>query len=157
MTDRATLDLFAPAAARPGSFGCRAEIAATIAEALKRAAERGAPREEVAARMSSLLGEKVSVSTLNGYSAQSHTSQAVENGQPARDISLMRAMALDAATEEDALLNLFAAKRGNRAVISREDAALLEWARLHRQEKDLAERKRALEAVFRLAGGGNGH
>lgn len=152
MNDLRTLDLFSPASARPGSLGCRTEIAATMAAAMKRAAERGIGREEVAARMSAYLGEKIGVATLNGFSAQSHTGHAEEKGEPARDISFMRAMAFDAAVEEDALIGLFAEKIGGRRVVSREDATLLEWAQLHRQEKELAERKKALEAVFKLGG-----
>ena len=153
MIDRRTLDLFTPAATRPGSLGCRAEVAGAMAEAMKRAAERGITREEIASRMSIFLGEKISAGTLNGYVAPSHTTQAAENGQPARDISLMRAMAFDAAIEEDVLMGLFAEKRGHRKVVTNDDAALLEWARLHQQEKELAERKKALEAVFKLKGG----
>lgn len=148
-----SLDLFAPTAIRPGSMGCRAEIASTLSEAMKRAASKGITREEIAARMGVFLGEKISVATLNGYSAQSHTAQAAENGAPARDISLMRAMAFDAAVEEDALIGLFADKIGGRRVVSGGDAALLEWARLHHQEKELGERKKMLEAVFKLKGG----
>jgi len=150
--DTRTLDLFSQNITRPGSLGCRAEVAATLADAMKRAADRGVSREDIAARMSNYLGEKISVGTLNGYSAPSHTSQAAENGIPARDISLMRAMAFDAAVEEDVLIGLFAEKRGGRKVVSSDDAALLEWAHLHRQEKELAERKKALEAVIKMKG-----
>jgi hypothetical protein len=153
MKDLRTLDLFAPSATRPGSLGCIAEIAATMADAMKRAAERGISREEIASRMSIYLGEKISAGTLNGYAAPSHTSQAAERGVPERHINFERAMAFDAAVEEDVLLGLFAEKRGGRRVVSSEDAALLEWAHLHRQEKELAERKKALEAVFKLKGG----
>lgn len=149
-----SLDLFATTSARPGSLGCRAEISAAMAEALKRAAARGICREDVAARMSLYLGEKISVATLNGYTAPSHTSQAEERGQPVRDISFMRAMAFDAAIEEDALMSLFAGKLGGRKVVSNEDAALLEWARLHQQEQELAKRKKALEAVLKVRGTG---
>lgn len=152
MNDNRSLDLFAPAAVRPGSMGCRAEIAATLSEAMKRAAGKGMTREEIAARMGTFLGEKISVATLNGYSSQSHTAQAAENGEPARDISFMRAMAFDAAVEEDVLMGLFAEKLGGRRVVSSEDAALLEWARLHHQEKELGERKRMLEAVLKVKG-----
>lgn len=144
MNDLHTLDLFTTAATRPGSLGCHSEITAALADAMKRAAERGISREEIASRMSAFLGEKIGIATLNGYAAQSHSD---------REIPLARAMAFDAAVEEDALLGLFAEKRGNRRVVSSEDAALLEWAHLHRQEKELAERKKALEAVFKLKGG----
>jgi len=147
-----SLDLFSENTTRPGSLGCRAEIAATMADALKRAGTRGISREEVAARMSTFLGEKIGVGTLNGYVAPSHTTQAAERDQPVRDISFMRAMAFDAAVEEDALLGLFAEKRGNRKIVTSTDTALLEWARLHRQEKELAERRKALEAVLRGSG-----
>jgi transcriptional regulator with XRE-family HTH domain len=143
VNDTRTFDLFAPSETRPGALGCRTEISALLADAMKRAADRGISREEIASRMSVLLGEKIGVATLNGYAAQSHAD---------RDISLMRAMAFDAAVDEDALLGLFAEKRGGRSVVSNEDAALLEWAHLHRQEKELAERKKALEAVFKLRG-----
>lgn len=152
MNDLRTLDLFSQNITRPGSLGCIAEVAAAMVDAMKRAAERGISREEIASRMSAYLGEKVSVGTLNGYAAPSHTVQATERGVPERHISFMRAMAFDAAIEEDTLLGLFAGKRGNRRVVSSEDAALLEWAHLHRQEKELAERKKALEAVFKLKG-----
>lgn len=150
-----SLDLFAPSAIRAGSLGCRAETAAAMADALGRAAARGITREEIASRMSAYLGEKISVATINGYTAPSHTSQAAENGQSARDISLIRAMAFDGAVEEDALLGLFAEKLGNRRVVTDADAALLEWAKLHRQEKELAERRKALEAVLKAKGNGS--
>lgn len=147
-----SLDLFSQNNTRPGSLGCRAEVAATMVDAMKRALERGISREEIAARMTVYLGEKISAGTLNGYAAPSHTSQAAERGNPARDISFMRAMAFDAAVEEDVLLSLFADKRGQRQVVSNDDAALLEWAHLHQQEKELAERKRLLEAVLKVKG-----
>lgn len=123
-----------------------------MADAMKRAAERGISREEIASRMSVYLGEKIGAGTLNGYAAPSHTVQAAERGVPERHISFMRAMAFDAAVEQDVLMGLFADKIGGRRVISSEDAALLEWAHLHRQERELAERKKALEAVFKLKG-----
>lgn len=150
--DTRTLNLFDQNTTRPGSLGCIAEISATLASAMARAAERGISREEIANRMSTYLGEKISVGTLNGYCAPSHTTQAAERGVPERHISFMRAMAFDAAVEEDALLGLFCEKRGNRRAVSGEDATLLEWAHLHRQERELAERKKALEAVFKLKG-----
>lgn len=154
MNDSRTLDLFSNGGTRPGSLGCRAEIAATMAAAIKRAAERGISREEIASRMSAFLGEKFGVGSLNGFTAPSHTSAAEEHGQPARDISFMRAMAFDAAVEEDVLLGLFADKRGSRKVITEDAAALLEWARIHRQEKELAERRKALELVLKAKGSG---
>lgn len=138
-------DLFSDAPERAGTLSCGIEIVSTINEALERAKAHGITREDVAERMGYHLGEKLSVATLNGYAAQSHND---------REISLVRAMAFDAALGADVLLGLYARKRGERAIVSGDDAALLEWARLHREEKALAERKRALEAVIKLKGAG---
>lgn len=148
-----TLDLFSSNQVRPGSLGCPAEVMATIAGAMKRAAARGISREEIASRMSEYLGEKISVATINGFTAPSHTVHAGERGVPERRISMMQAMAFDAAVEEDALIGLYAGKLGGRAIISQEDQQLLEWAKLHREEKALAERKKELEAVMKSKGG----
>lgn len=141
-TDRLTPDLFAETADRPGALGCGIEIAATISDALERARGRGLERCQVADMMSYHLGERLSVNMLNNYAAQSHE----------HEISLRRAMAFDAALGEDVLLRIYTAKRGGRGVISPDDAALLEWARLHHQERELAERKRALEAAIKSRG-----
>jgi len=134
-------DLFSAATERPGALGCQVEIAACMAVAMERALGRGLTRERIAERMSYLLGEKISLATLNGYVAPSHREQG-------REISLRRAMAFDAALNEDVLLGLFAEKRGERHVVNADDAALLEWARLHHEERQLAARKKALEAVL---------
>ncbi|MDP2786646.1 MAG: helix-turn-helix transcriptional regulator [Pseudomonadota bacterium] len=146
--DVRTSDLFADAPNRPGALGCAIEIAASIGEALERVRkERGMTREQVAERMSFHLGEKLSENMLNNYVSQAH-------GQ--HEISLRRAMALDAALEGtpqcDTLLRLYARKRGERAVINQDDAALLEWARLHHQERELAERRKVLEAALKVRG-----
>ncbi len=143
MDDR-TPDLFATDQDRPGSLGCAIEIAATIGDALERArSQRGLTREAVAERMSYHLGERLSEHMVNAYAAQSH-------GQ--HEISLRRAMAFDAALGEDVLLNIYCSKRGGRAAIVQDDAALLEWARLHHQERELAERRKALEAALKVRG-----
>jgi|CXWL01.1.fsa_nt_gi hypothetical protein len=154
MVANTSLDLFASNTTRPGELGCRAEIAATLAAAMAQAAERGVSREEIAARMAGYLGEKISVATLNGYAAPSHTHQAAEHGEPARDISLMRALAFDAAVEQDVLLGLFARKRGARQVVSRDEVEMLEWAKLHQEEKLIGERRKALEVVIKMRGVG---
>lgn len=138
-----SLDLFTQDDERAGMLACGIEIVATLNEALDRAKAHGVTRETVAERMGYHLGEKLSVATLNGYAAQSHND---------REISLVRAMAFDAALGADVLLGLYARKRGERAVVSQDDAALLEWARLHREEKALGEKKRALEAVMNMRG-----
>ena len=139
-TDPNTLDMFADSPQRPGDLSCAVEIAATIAAALDRARGRGMTRADVAQKMSWHLGERLSDNMLNAYSAQSHDKH---------EISLRRAIALDLVVGEDALLRLYTAKRGGRSIVTDDDAALLEWARLHREERALSERKRALEAVLK--------
>ena len=139
-------DLFADQPGeRAGTLSCGIEIVSTINEALDRAKAHGTTRETVAERMGYHLGEKLSVATLNGYAAQSHNE---------REISLVRAMAFDAALSADVLLGLYARKRGERAVVSNDDAALLAWARLHQEEKALGEKKRALELMMKMKGAG---
>ena len=143
--DALTAPLFEEPASAPGALGCAIEIAATMAEALDRARHfKGLTREHVAERMSYHLGERMGVATLNGYCAHSH-----EDREP----TLRRAMAFDAALGEDVLLGLYTRKRGGRQVVSEEDAALLEWARLHHQEREIAERRRQLEAAIKSSGG----
>lgn len=143
-----TFDLFADAPQRPGEMGCRVEIAATMAEALRIAATRGLTREAVADRMAFHLGDKFNPATLNGYTAPSHT----EKAEQPRDISLLRAMAFDAALEQDVLLGLFARKRGDRRVITADEAAFIELGHIHQQERELAERKKALQTLLRVGG-----
>ncbi|MDO8931841.1 MAG: hypothetical protein Q7U97_05560 [Rhodocyclaceae bacterium] len=140
MNDRLSLDLFANAPEQPGGLGCAIEIAATMAEALDLARERGLSRAVVAHSMSFHLGEKVSEATLNGYTAQSH-------GE--REPSLRRAMAFDAALGDDVLLGLYARKRGGRRVVTAEEAAYIELGRIQQKEKALAERKRALQTLLK--------
>jgi hypothetical protein len=139
VNDPHSLDLFADVAERPGALGCAVEIAAVLASALEASRARGLSREAVAQRMSFHLGERISEPTIDGYASQAHAE---------REISLRRAMALDAALGEDVFLGLFAAKRGGRQVVSADDFALLELARLQQEEKRLAERKRALQALL---------
>jgi hypothetical protein len=141
--DILTASLFDAEPQRPGTLGCRIEIAATMSEALERVRKNGFSRDQVASRMAWNLGEKFSVATLNGYTAPSH---------PERDISLVRAMAFDAAIGEDALLGLYAHKRGARRVITADEAAYIELGRIHQEEKDLAERKRALQVILKSKG-----
>ena len=140
MDDR-TPDLFAADQERPGALGCAIEIAATLSEALERARDkRGLTRAMVVERMSYHLGERLSEHMLNAYTAQSHE----------HEISLRRAMAFDAALGEDVLLNLYCAKRGGRAAIGPDDAAMLELARLHHKGREIAERCKALEAALKV-------
>jgi hypothetical protein len=140
-----SLDLFADAPERPGGLGCRVEIAATMADALKVAAAHGLDRDAVAERMAFHLGDKFNPATLNGYTAPSHT----EKAEQPRDISLLRAMAFDAALNKDVLLGLYARKRGERRVITADEAIFIELGHIHQQERQLAERKRALQTLLK--------
>jgi hypothetical protein len=77
---------------------------------------------------------------LNGYTAASH---------PQHEISLRRAMCFDAALGEDCLLGLYARKRGDRRVITTEEAAYLELGRIQQQKRETAERERALQLLLK--------
>lgn len=143
--DNFSRDLFDASQTTAGALGCRVEIAATMAEAL---AQCGLSRAQVADKMGFHLGEKFSEATLNGYVAPSHG----EKAEAPRDVTLQRAMAFDAALGSDVLLSLYARKRGERQVMNADDAALLEWARLHHEERELAERRRALEVTLKMRG-----
>lgn len=142
MSDAMSFDLFADTPERPGSLGCAIEIAATMARALERAHAQNLARGDVVKRMSFHLGEPLSEATLNGYTSQAHDN---------REVSLRRAMAFDAALGEDVLLGLYVAKRGGRRVVTTEEAAFIELGRIHQQERDLAERKRALQTLLKGA------
>jgi hypothetical protein len=47
------------------------------------------------------------------------------------------------------LLSLYARKRGERRVVSAEEAAYIELGHIHQEEKALAERKRALQTLLK--------
>lgn len=132
------------AAPGAGALGFAVELAACMAQALETARHQGLPRETVAERMGYYLGAPLSVATLNGHCAQSHAD---------REPTLRQAMAFDAALGRDVLLGLWCSKAGGRHVVDADDAALLEWARLHQQERAIAERKKALQASLRVRGG----
>lgn len=124
-------------------MGCAIEIAATITAALEQAHKRGLSRDDVAERMSFHLGGKISEATISGYAAPSHKD---------RELTLERAMAFDAALGQDVLLGLYARKRGDRRVITADEATYIELGRIHQKEKELAERKRALQTLLKAGG-----
>ncbi len=62
-----------PPAALPGSLGCATWVAGLVAYGLDQARiERGLSRDDVAARMSELTGERISKDMLNAMTADSH-------------------------------------------------------------------------------------
>lgn len=140
MIDHLSMDLFVDTPERPGRLGCAVEIAATMAQAIERARAGGLDRAEIVARMGHHLGERLSEATLNGYTSQAHSE---------REISLRRAMAFDASLGEDVLLGLYAEKLGGRRIVSEAETAFIELGRIHQQERELAERKRALQTLLK--------
>lgn len=141
--DIATPDMFgAFSPAQPGSLAMSVEIAHTMSEALKAAyLTRQIDREQVAARMTQLIGSKVSVAMLNAY-----TSEARET----HNVSLERAIAFDHATESYALLELHARKCNARALRGN-DVLLAELGRIAEEKRELAERERALRTLARVS------
>lgn len=142
--DSKTVDLFNDAAGTtPGSCACSIEIAHTMSEALDKCREAGVDRERVADRMSYLIGDKVSVAMLNAYSAPSRETH---------QINVERAIAFDATvksvTGTSPLLRLQARHAGDR-VVSQEEAAHIELGRIFLQERELRERKSALQVLLR--------
>ena len=127
-------------AVAPGALDCGTELAAQMVQTLDAARHHGLTREAVADRMGYYRGARLSVASLNGWCAPSHTD---------REPNLRQAMAFDAALGRDVLLGLAARKLGGRQVINQADAALLEWAQLHQQAREIAERKKALAATFK--------
>lgn len=122
--DPYTLDLFeqelppAPVTT-PGGLSCRVEIAHAMSDAMK-----GLDRDDVAARMSKLLGWKtVKRSVLDQYAAPSSDVHV-----PPIDV----AIAFDIATESRALTEFCARKVGAKLVIGKEalDAKLGQLERL---------------------------
>lgn len=136
------IDLFEAASTTAGSLACAIEVTAVMNEVIRRCAQRDLKREDIVQRMSDYLGEPVSLAMLNAYTAKSRDTH---------EISLRRAMAFDAATECDALLQLFAGKRG-RVTINTEEAHYIELGRIHQQERDLAERKKLIQLQLRIKG-----
>jgi hypothetical protein len=62
-----------PPTALPGSLGCATRVAGLVAYGLDQARiERGRSREDVAARMAELTGERISKDMLNAMTAESH-------------------------------------------------------------------------------------
>lgn len=141
MADIFTRNLFDAETEKAGSLACGIEIAATMGEALLRVREtKGITRKQVAERMSYLLGEKFTETMLNAYAATS---------KDAHEPSLRRSIAFDAAVEEDVLIGIHARKLGGRRIITAEEAAYIELGRIHQEEKQLAERKRALQLMLK--------
>ena len=126
----------AAAPAAPGSLDCRREVALLMSEAIKRSTY---DRIDIAARMTRFLGEEITLSMLNAWTAESRDEHV---------INYVRAIAFDLATEQKALANFSAAKLGGQ-ILWGKDALLAELVRLDRDELELKARRRAITHVLR--------
>lgn len=130
-----TLDLFsvpAPAPSDPGSVHCARGIAAAMSQAVK---DSPHDRIEIAARMSRLLGEEITLAMLNSWTAESRD-QHIPNFE--------RAIAFDVATEVCALAKFHAAKCGGQFLLGK-DALLAELGRLDQARSDIDRQQKALK------------
>jgi hypothetical protein len=132
------LQIPAPAPAAPGSMDYRRELALAMSQAIKQSVY---DRIDVAARMSRFLGEEITVSMLNAWTAESRDLHI---------INFVRAIAFDRATEQHTLASLFAAKLGGQ-ILWGKDALLAELVRLDREERELKARRQSINSVLREA------
>lgn len=135
--DHRTADLFdtPPAATGPGALaGAKTQIAHAISAVIR---DGGVDRFEIAARMSRLLGEDVSKTMLDAYSAESRDDQ---------NIPAYRLLAFILATESFPVLDQLLAPLGCRLLIGKQTqlAALtkaeMQRAALDRQIKHMRNR-----------------
>ena len=132
-------DLPRPAPEFPGGMAFSREIAHVMSASLKACPH---DRIEVAARMTRMLGREVSLSMLNAYTAESaerHT------------ISLERAIAFDAATEDYGLLQFFAKQRGCSINVGKA-ALLAELGRFEQMKAEIAKQERAIKKYLESGG-----
>ncbi len=96
-------------------------------------------RYEVAMRMSRILGRDVTKNMLDAYAAPSKDTHIP---------NLEFCIAFDAATGQNALLNLYAKLRGCGVLVGN-DTVRAELLRISEQKDDLLKRERALKAFLR--------
>lgn len=108
-----------------------ARISRAVAVALR---ECGRPRRDIAAAMSSYLGEAVSVAMLDAYASQA---------RDAHRIPVPRFLALVHATGDRRLLEMLAAPQGW-SVIDRQHLPLIQVAQIREQEDTLRRQREAL-------------
>lgn len=127
------LDLFCRALPdlRPGGLAFDAELRQALSRALKDCPES---RYEVAAKMSELLGDEVSKNMLDAYTAES---------REGHQISVLRFIALIAATNAYELLDIVAGKLGCR-VLRGDEVVAAELGSIDREIADLKARKTIL-------------
>lgn len=133
-------DTEVPAAADDGdgALSIGNEIAAAMNQAIK---DCGMTREEIAERMGRLLGQKsISKEVLNQY-----TSKYSET----HHINLQRAIAFDAATGTNVLLELYAKFAGGRVFIGR-DALLAELGRAEVLRDELSQQIKRIKTQMEV-------
>jgi hypothetical protein len=133
--DRAQTPVAEPA---PGSLDCRREVALIMSAAIKKSRF---DRIDIAGRMTRFLGEEITLSMLNAWTAESRDEHV---------INFVRAIAFDHATEQNALATLFAAKLGGQ-ILYGNDALLAEIVRIEHDERELKARRQALLKVLQEA------
>lgn len=113
----------------------RKEIARVMGKAISAC---GVGREEIAKKMSGILGRNISKNMLDAYSSEAHDTHT-----PALDV----AIAFDLATGQAALSGYFVSKFGGQIVLGK-DIPLLEVARIQHEKALLGQReKRAMLAA----------
>ncbi|MBW6399527.1 DNA transposition protein [Roseomonas sp. HJA6] len=128
---------FEPAQVRAASLA--ASVARAVAATLR---DSPLPREEVGARMSAYLGERVSKHMLDAYASEQRTDHP---------IPVTRLVALMHATGDRRLLQLIAEPLGW-AVIERRHLPMIELAAVQEQRDELARRADALRRAARAGG-----
>jgi len=129
---------FAPELVRGGTFEARLSRAVSLA-----LQDCGAPRAEIAERMSAFLGQKVSLAMLNAYASAAREEHT---------ISLPRFLALMHATGDQRLLELLAEPFGL-AVIERKHLPLIEMALVSERITELKGMHEAKRREARAKGG----
>lgn len=120
----------------------RDRLARAVAATLKDADARGLTREDIAARMSEFLGERISLAMLNAYASQAREDHV---------ISVARLLGLLHATRDQRLLELLAEPLGF-AVVERKYLPLIELAAVREQSDALAKRARDVRRAARREG-----
>lgn len=110
------------------------QISHAVAAALRDADARGLAREDVARRMGAYLGERVSVTMLNGYASEAREQNV---------ITVPRLLALVHVTGDRRMLHLLAEPFGW-AVIEAKFLPMIELAAVREREDDLRRRADAL-------------
>jgi hypothetical protein len=125
-------------ALRPGSLSMAAEVCGTLSLAIR---QTDLSRAQVAAAMSDLTGDTITVPMLNAWTAESHE---------AHRFPFQFAAAFEAACETTALQLLLASRRGSVVLVGRE-ALDAELGRVRRQKAELSRKERELVSIMGAA------